>query len=236
MNDSTSRGGPPASRLAAGKQLISFAEPSRHWQKSVQAKPALPAVLQQSPVAPHVAAALNAGRSLQLKPGAPRTIQRAAASRSGRSPQTLWTHFSKYCKSQAETVTHAFLAAGYTVDTAMPAILGAIATLALDLPAHGTGNSDSGTQGNLQEEAADWVSKLTQYASEHPAGAAAAAPARGKKHTPAQAAAAAKKKVADRSKAKAAKASAFKEEARAACHHPAESVIEGYCMLCGNAV
>lgn len=132
-------------------------------------------------------------------------------------------------------MTRAFLAAGYTVETFGNAVKTAISDLKLDLPAHGTGNSDSGTQGDLQQEAANWVVKLTAWAAAHPPGFGSQK-ASGKQHNEEQRQAFAKSKVAKKNEKQSAKASAHKEEVRAKCFHPPNKVVGGFCVLCGQEV
>lgn len=114
--------------------------------------------------AAHVLAAIRAPAS--------GVLQRAASGSggSGRSAGTLWDTFARYRSGQAETITHAFLAAGYTFDNASGAIQRAIRELGLNLHAHGTGDSDSGVQGNLDQDAETWVRQLTAWAASHPVG------------------------------------------------------------------
>lgn len=100
-----------------------------------------------------------------------RVIQRAESSSSGgssgRSASVLWGLFVQYKKAQAVTIEAAFLDYGYDAGNVGKAILSAITALRLDLPAHGTGGTDSGTQGDLDKAAKTWVSELTAWAATH---------------------------------------------------------------------
>lgn len=126
-----------------------------------------------------------------------RIIQRmeSGTGSSGRPASTLWGLFSQYRYAQANEVVDAFFSAGYTVDDAPAAIGRAIQELHLDLPAHGTGGSDSGVQGDLDEAAGQWVTKLSAWARNHPKASSSNSRHRGLQHTDEQARQAQERKV-----------------------------------------
>jgi hypothetical protein len=89
----------------------------------------------------------------------------ATSSSSGRDPGTLWDLFVQYSKDRAENVQSAFMNAGYTIDNMRTPIRNAIRSLGL--AAHGTGGSNSGKQGDYEETAIKFESKLIGWAYDH---------------------------------------------------------------------
>lgn len=88
---------------------------------------------------------------------------------SGRDAGVIWDLFSGYSEDRAERVTAAFLTANYAFGSEMKkAIRRAITELKIDVAAHGKGDNNSGKQGNYEETAINFESKLIAWASQHP--------------------------------------------------------------------
>lgn len=179
-----------------------------------------------------------AGPALIFKSSPVRTVQLAqapapqrGAGSSGRTPQQLWTAFTGYdTAQQVSDITDAFLANGYTMDNALPEILKAIKKLKLDLPAHLSGRSGDGVQGNQPAEVQNWVTQLTKWAREHPRGARVAAP--GERHTPEQQEERQEQKQEQKAKKAVNKAAAAKES----CVAKGDHILgpKGVCKNCGQ--